>query len=73
MFLDSETAKSYKMERAELGYVINFGLALYLHRILTENVKRSPYYSVSFDERQNDSFRNCQMNLNIWLCKSCSI
>ena len=66
MFLDSETAKSYKMERAELGYVINFGLALYLHRILTENVKRSPYYSVSFDERQNDSFRNCQMNLNIW-------
>ena len=51
MFLDSETAKSYKMEKTELDYVINFGLALYLHRILTKNVKRSPYYSVLFDER----------------------
>ena len=40
------------MERTELDYVINFGLAIYLHRILTENVKRSPYYSILFDERQ---------------------
>ena len=32
MFPDSETAKSYKMGRTKLGYVVNFGLRPYLTR-----------------------------------------
>ena len=67
MFPDSETAKSYEMGRAKLGYVVNFGLWLYLHGLLTESIKKSPYYSISFDESLNDSFQNCQMDLNIFL------
>ena len=59
MFPDSETAKSYKMVRAKLDYVINFHLAPYLHRLLTISVSKSPYYSASFDESLNDSFQNC--------------
>ena len=53
------------MGQTELGYVISFGHAPYLHRLLTENVKKSPYYSVSFDESLNDSFQSSQMDLNI--------
>ena len=65
MFFHSNTAKFYEMGRAKLAYIINFGLAPYLHRLLTENVKKSPYYSVSFDKSLNDSFQKCQMDLNI--------
>ena len=65
MFPDSETAKSYEMGRTKLGYVFNFGLAPCLHRLLTENIKKSPYYSVSLDESLNDSVQNCQMDLNV--------
>ena len=65
MFPDSETAKSYEMGRTKLGYVVNFGLRPYLRRLLTEDIKKSPYYSISFDESLNDLFQNCQMNLDI--------
>ena len=65
MFLDSETAKSYKMGRTKLGYVVNFGLRPYLHGLLTESIKKSPYNSISFYESLNDSFQNCQIDLNI--------
>ena len=64
MFPDSETAKSYEMG-TKLGYVVNFVLRPYLHGLLTERIKKSPYYSISFDESLNDSFQNCQMDLNI--------
>ena len=66
MFPNSETAKSCKMGRTKLGYVVNFGLGPYLHGLLTESIKKSLYCSISFDESLNDSFQNCQMDLNIW-------
>ena len=62
---DSETAKSYEMGRTKLGYFVNFDLQPYLHGLLTESIKKSLYYSISFDESLNDSFQNCQMDLNI--------
>ena len=70
MFSDSNTAKSYEMGRTKLSYVINFGLGPYFHRLLTENIKKSPYYTLSFDESLNDSFQNCQLDLNIWFWNS---
>ena len=65
MFSDSNTAKSYEMGRTKLSYDINFGLGPYFHRLLTENIKKSPYYTLSFDESLNDFFQNCQLDLNI--------
>ena len=53
------------MGRTKLGYVVNFGLRPYLHGLLTESIKKSLYYFISFDESLNDSFQNCQMDLNI--------
>ena len=41
MFSVSNTAKYYEMGRTKLGYVINFGLGPYFHRLLTENIKKS--------------------------------
>ena len=65
MFPDSETAKSYEVG-TKLGYVVNFVLRPYLHGLLTERIKKSPYYSISFDENLNDSFQNCQMDIRFW-------
>ena len=65
MFPDSESAKSYEIGRTKLGYVVNFGLWPYLHGLFTESIKKSLYCFISFDERLNDSFQNCQMDLNI--------
>ena len=65
MFPDSETAKSYEMGRTKLGYFVNFDLQPYLHGLLTESIKKSLYYSISFDKSLNNSFQNCQMDLNI--------
>ena len=65
MFANSETAKSYEMGRTKLGYVVNFGLQPYLNGLLTESIKKSRYYSISFDESLICSFQNCQMDLNI--------
>ena len=62
---DSETAKSYEMGRTKLGYFVNFDLQPYLHGLLTESIKKSLYYSISFDESLNDLFQYCQMNLHI--------
>ena len=59
MFPNSETAKSCKMGRTKLGYVVNFGLGPYLHGLLTESIKKSLCCSISFDESLNDSFQNC--------------
>ena len=39
IFYDSNTAKSYEMGRTKLGYVINFGLGAYFHRLSTESIK----------------------------------
>ena len=69
MFSDSNTAKSYEMGRIKLGYVINFGLEPYFHRLLTENIKKS-HYTVSFDKSLNDFFQNCQLDLNIQFLNS---
>ena len=65
MFPDNETAKSYEMGRTKPHYVVNFGLRPYSHRLLTESIKISLYYSILFDESLNDSFQNSQMDLNI--------
>ena len=65
MFPDSETAKLYEMGRTKLGYIVNLGLQPYFHGFLTESIKKSLYYLISFDESLNDSFQNCQMDLNI--------
>ena len=65
MFSNGKTAKSYEMGRTKPGYIVNFGLSPYLHGLLIESIKKSPYYSISFDENLNDSFRNWQMGLNI--------
>ena len=53
------------MGRTEPGYIISFDLGPYFHRELTENVKKYPYFAISVDEGLNESFQDCQMEMNI--------
>ena len=54
MFPDSAIAQSY---------MINFGLGPYFENILLEAIKKSRWYSVSFDESYNDIINKTQMDI----------
>ena len=46
--------EDFKMRRHKLSYLVNFGLAPYVKEELIYCVKRSEFYSISFDETLND-------------------
>ena len=62
-FPDSEIAEKYKMGKAKLACVLNFGISPHLRSILISDIKSSPFFLISFDKSLNYSFENCQMNI----------
>ena len=50
---------------AYIKYIINFGIAPVFKNALTEFIKRSEFYVVSFDESLNDNTQSCKMDLLI--------
>ena len=68
MFCDSEIVNSYELGRCKLGHFTNFGLAPYFHDLLNEDIDRSSYFSISFDESLDEMFQNCQLDLTVRYC-----
>ena len=62
MFPDSNVANSFSMSKEKFSYVINFGIAPYIRDMLVENVKRSTFFSIGFDESFNETLHECQMD-----------
>ena len=54
IFWDSNIAKNYSLGRTKLGYLVTFGLALYLRVMLVKSVRQSNCYMVIFDESFNE-------------------
>ena len=65
MFPDSEIVKNYKMSASKLQYMVNWGLAPYFRELLIEDVDKSKYVSVGFDESLNEITQSCQMDLTV--------
>ena len=49
----------------KVKYVINFGIAPAFKSALTESIKKSEFYVISFDESLNNNTQNCEMNVLI--------
>ena len=65
MFPDSNIAKNYQMGANKLQYMVNWGIAPYFKDRLVENVNKSKYLSIGFDESLNKITQNCQMDLTL--------
>ena len=65
MFPDSKIAKDTRLGADKVKYVINFGIAPVFKNALTESIKKSEFYVVSFDESFNDNTQNCEMDILI--------
>ena len=63
MFPDSTIASDFAMARQKCSYVVKFGIALYFRDLLTSEINRSPFFSVSFDEAYNRSLQKNQMDI----------
>ena len=63
LFPDSKIAQDVALGRTKINYVINFGPGPYFKSLLIEEVEKSPYYVVSFDESLNKVTQTCQMDL----------
>ena len=57
MFSDSDIAKKFQMSKIKVSYVIIFGLAYYFCNSLITLVKKSPFYTLLFDESLNKVLR----------------
>ena len=62
MFPDSKIANLFSLGPDKLRYACNYGLAPYFHQLLTEKVKKSEIFLISFDESLNDSNKKCHMD-----------
>ena len=49
----------------KFAYTVNFGLAPFFFSELLENVKKSPFFAISFDESLNDQIEKIQMDFII--------
>ena len=65
MFPDSAVAQKFKLSKTKFAYLINFGLAVYYHKLLISEVKESPFFTLCFDESLNPVLQNCQMDRGI--------
>ena len=65
MFPGSKIAKDMRLGADKVKYVINFGIAPVFKNALTESIKKSECYVVSFDESLNDNTQNCEMDVLI--------
>ena len=57
-FPGSKIAKDMRLGADKVKYVINFGIVPSFKNALTESIKKSELYVVSFDESLNDNTQN---------------
>ena len=65
MFNDSEVARVFSLSKTKCGYYINFGIAPYYRDILIGDIRKSPYYTVLFDETLNKIAQAEQLDVYI--------
>ena len=64
MFSGSEISKDFQMSQTKMTYFINFAIASYFMEILMDELKSCDYYSISFDERLNETTQTCQIDVH---------
>ena len=62
MFPDSKVHRHFSMGRTKCLYVKKFGLGPFFQEELVEKVKKSPFFSISFDESLNETLKKQQMD-----------
>ena len=62
-FPDSKVAEEFSMSTSKVSHIFNYGLAPYFKTILEDDITKSDWYIVSFDESLNDITQTCQMDL----------
>ena len=65
MCKDSKTAMEFKMKRAKLMYVVNFGLFPYFKDIVKTIILKSPFITTLFDESLNQVTQTSEMDLHV--------
>ena len=65
MFNDSEIASDFKLGKTKCGYYITYDVAPYFQDQIIQVLKKSPCFSMSFDESLNKVFQVEQIDLNI--------
>ena len=67
MFPDSTIAEKFCSHKDKCAYFINCGIAPHFRSVLTNNIKDSLFYAISFDESLNTVIQMGQMDLvNFW-------
>ena len=65
MFPHSQIASQFSMSKTKCGYLINYGLAPYYKERLLKEIKKSPFFTVLFDESLNNIFQTEQMDAHV--------
>ncbi|KAK7877584.1 hypothetical protein WMY93_031716 [Mugilogobius chulae] len=65
MFPDSQIASTFTCGKDKTSYIVNFGLAPFITTKLTEQINKSPCFTIMFDESLNKTTKNKQLDLHI--------
>ena len=63
MFPVSQIAQKMRLELNKLKYMVNHGIAPCVKDILRDDVRKSDWYVVSFDESMNDITQTSEMDI----------
>jgi hypothetical protein len=68
MFPSCDTAAKFSMNRTKFGYYITEALGPFFHKEMIEDLTKSRYYSLAFDETTNaESKKELQIRIRYWL------
>lgn len=70
MFWDSNIAKNYSCGRTKQSYLITFGIAPFFKDMLVDDIRKSDFYTVIFDESFNQLLQKEQMDILIRFWKA---
>ena len=63
MYPDSRIAEKMELGPNKLKYLVNHGLTPYFKECLSDDILKSNYFVVSFDEILNATVQECEMDL----------
>ena len=72
MFYDSDVAKGFTLSKTKCKYFVTYGLAPFYKKNLIADIKKSPYFTLHFDESTNKILQTEQMDacIRFWCEKS---
>ena len=63
MFPGSQIAQKMRLGPNKLKYMVNHGITPYMKDILRDDVRKSNWFVVSFDESMNDITQTSEMDI----------